>query len=124
MATLEAWIDYSATERRLVGGGGDVECTRIDVRWAVWATNQCRGPGGACDESDSVELTLTGRATHDIETPAGLAECRLVGDRIPRTEDFAVRVSAATDEDLVEVLPPPTVEVTGIDCRATSSTTS
>jgi hypothetical protein len=126
LATLEVWIDYAAAEGHFAGGGENVECERLDDRWAVWSVNQCRGADGACDEGDSYshQLTFIGRATHDISTPAGLATCRFVGKRIPKADELRVRLEGATDEYLREVSPPPTVEVTAIECRSTSSTTS
>ena len=124
IATLEAWIDYGRTGGRFVGGGSDVACERLDDRWAVWSVNQCREPDGACGEGDVPELALIGRATHDISTPAGLATCRFVGNRIPTDDELRVRVAVATDEDLRAVSPVPVVEITAIECRSGTSTTS
>lgn len=124
MATAEVWVDYRSANGHFVGGGNDVECERVDDRWAVWSVNQCRNDDGTCGNGDAQSLTLVARATHDVSTPAGLTECRFVGQRLPRAHDFKVEVTDATDEFLRSVSPQPRVEVTDIRCQSTSSTTS
>lgn len=121
---FQAIFDHSRAPGHFFGVNVGVECERLDSRAAVYGANQCTGRDGACRDRDHRELYVVAQTTQAISAPLDLLDCRFVGSRVPAVEDFVHVATFATDADGAIVDPPPTVEVTSVECRGPETTTT
>lgn len=121
---FQAIFDYGRAAGHFFGVNTGVECERLDSRAAVYGANQCTGRDGACRDRDRSEMYVVAQTTRPISAPLDLLDCRFVGSEAPALEDFALVATYASDADGAVVEPPPTIAVTGIECKGPETTTT
>lgn len=121
---FQSIFDFGRAPGHFVGVNTGVECMRLDTRLAAYGANQCTGADGRCRDRDRREMYVVAQTTQPLPAPLDLLECRFVGSQAPAVEDFELLDTFATDAEGGIVDPPPTIAVTGIECKGPETTTT